>query len=34
MWMNRMLNDLISSLKNFKALIEFKAKYFDRDRQV
>ena len=29
-----MLDDLISSLENFKALIEFKAKYFHGDRQV
>ena len=33
-WANKMVNDLISSLENFKALIEFKGKYFDRDRQA
>ena len=28
-WTNKMLDDLIISLENFKILMEFKAKYFD-----
>ena len=33
-WTNKMVNDLISSIENFKALIEFKGKYSDGDRQA
>ena len=29
-----MMDDLICSVENFKALIEFKGKYFDGDRQA
>ena len=31
---HKMMDDLICSVENFKALIEFKGKYFDGDRQA
>ena len=33
-WTNKMVDDLIVRLENFKVLMEFKAKYFDRDRNT
>ena len=33
-WTNKMVDDLIIRLENFKPLMEFKAKYFDRDRNT
>ena len=32
-WISKMVDDLIRSLENFKAFMEFKGKYFDGDRQ-
>ena len=31
-WINKILDDLITRLENFKTLIEFKAKYFEGDK--
>ena len=32
-WISKIVDDLIRSLENFKAFMEFKGKYFDGDRQ-
>lgn len=34
LWTNEMMDASIISLENFKALMEFKGKYFDGDRQA
>ena len=34
LWTNEMMHASIISLENFKALMEFKGKYFDGDRQA
>ena len=33
-WTKNMVDDLISCFENFKASMEFKAKYFNGDRQA
>ena len=33
-WKNDIVDDFIKNLENFKALIEFKGKHFDDDRQA
>ena len=34
LWTNKMMNELISRLEDFKALIGFQSSYFDGDRQT
>ena len=33
-WTNKMVDDLINNLENFKTLMELKDKYFDGERQA
>ena len=33
-WTNKIVDDLIIRLENFKALMEFKAKYLEGDRNT
>ena len=33
-WTNKMVDDLINNLENFKTLMELKGNYFDGERQA